>query len=114
MWLRSAREYSPDPNLEILSLACLLLCGRAASPGAASQFTASRARFVDHRIPDTFGFQNEFNGLADCTVPGQCFRRVVRCLFDLWNCIAHRHGEANAAHYGKIRKIIAYIGDNRI
>ena len=47
-------------------------------------------------------------------MPGQCFRCVVRCLFDLWNCIAHRHGEANAAHNGKIRKIIAYIGDNRI
>jgi hypothetical protein len=38
----------------------------------------------------------------------------MRCLFDLSNRIADRHGETNAAHHGKIREIIAHLGDNSI
>jgi hypothetical protein len=28
----------------------------------------SRACFIDHRFPDAFGFQDEFNGFADRSV----------------------------------------------
>ena len=40
---------------------------------------------------------------------GQGIGCVMRCLFDLSNRIADRHGETNAAHHGKIREIIAHI-----
>jgi hypothetical protein len=45
--------------------------------------TKSRARFVDHLFPDTFGFENQFNGFPDRTVAGQRFRSIVRSVFYL-------------------------------
>ena len=61
-----------------------------------------------------FGFENEFNGFGDRAVARWRFRCVVRCLFNFRNCVAHRNGEASAAHHGNIRKIIADIRDSRV
>ena len=44
----------------------------------------------------------------------QGFRGLMCCFFELYNSVSHRYGEADAAHDGKIRKIIAHVGDNRI
>src|SRR5712691_266900 len=60
----------------------------------------SRTGFVDHRFPNAFGFENEFNRLADRAMTGERFRCVVRRLFNLRNRIAHRNGKASAAHNG--------------
>jgi len=45
--------------------------------------SASRTRFIDHRFPDTFGFENEFHGFADRAVTAAGARSVVRGLFHL-------------------------------
>src|ERR1019366_8333270 len=69
-------------------------------PGA-----ASRTGFVDHRFPDSVGFENEFHSFADGAVACMSFRRVVRGVFDLRDGVAHSNGEASAVHSGNIRKI---------
>src|SRR5208337_3467403 len=51
--------------------------------------SASRTRFIDHRFPDTFGFENEFNGFADRTVAATGARSVVCGLFHLRHSITH-------------------------
>jgi len=48
--------------------------------------------------PDTFGFENEFNGFADRAVAAEGARSVVRGLFHLRGSITHGHGKANTAH----------------
>src|SRR6266849_1480348 len=77
-------------------------------------FAASRTRFVDHRSPDAFGFENEFNGFADRAAAGEGFRGVVRGFLYLGDGIAHGNGEAGTTHQGNIRKIITDIGDGRV
>jgi len=75
---------------------------------------ASGSRFADHRFPNTFGFENEFNRFADRTVAGESLRSVMGGLFYLGDGVAHCDREASAAHQGNIGKIIADIGDCRI
>ena len=55
-------------------------------------------RFVDHRFPDAFGFEHQFNGFADRAVPCESFRCIVRGVFYLGDGIAHRDGQAGAPH----------------
>jgi hypothetical protein len=54
--------------------------------------TALRTRFIDHRFPDTFGLENEFNGFTDRAVTTAGARRVVRGLFYLRGSITHGNG----------------------
>lgn|GEM_PF-4390008 len=60
--------------------------------------TSSSKRFVDHHFPDAFGFENQFNGLADRAVSREGFRCIVSGVFYLGNGIAHRDGQARAPH----------------
>lgn len=75
---------------------------------------ASRASFVDHRLPDTFGFENEFNRLADRTAAGESFGCVVCCLFNFRNCVAHRDREASAVQQRKVWKVVSDVGNGRV
>ncbi len=81
------------PGMTGLDLQCELKLRQQEIPGA-----ASRTGFIDHRFPDAFGFENEFNGFADGAVACMSFRRVVRGVFDLRDGVAHSNGEASAVH----------------
>ncbi len=76
--------------------------------------TPSRTSFVDHRLPDAFGFKNEFNRFADGTVASEGFRCVVRSAFHFRNRITYGDSEAGAAHQGNIGKVIADVSHSRI
>lgn len=75
---------------------------------------ASRARFVDHRFPNAFRFENEFHRLADRTTASPRLGDIVRYFFDLGNRIPHCHGQTRASHHRKIWKVVAHIRDGRV
>src|SRR5262249_17299119 len=76
--------------------------------------TASRTGFVNHRFPDSFGFENEFNGFTDRSPAGKRFRNVMRGPFYFGDGIANSNSEASPPHQGNVGKIVADKGNGRI
>lgn len=56
----------------------------------------SRARFINHCLPDALGFQDHFHGFADRTVAGHSFRRVVGSFLDFGYGISDCYGQSDA------------------
>ncbi len=73
----------------------------------ASKGEISGPGFIDHLSPDAFGSKNKFNRLANCTVPGEGFRRIVRDCFYFWHGIANGDGQAGTAHQWNIGEIVS-------